>query len=72
MTNALINQMMAMPKTHKVVTTYDNGTVKVHETRGLSSAKNWAIGESRKIGRALVDRNTMNVVRVVSVEIVAI
>ena len=60
---------LAAPKTHKVVTAYQCGKVRTHETRNLASAENYAIGERRKIGRALVDRETGQLVRVQSVTI---
>jgi hypothetical protein len=68
----LIVAALAAPKTHTVVTTYEDGTAKQHLTASLAQAKNWAIGESRKIGRDLLDRATSRVVRVVSVEILEI
>lgn len=59
----------AAPMTHCVLTTYADGTAKRHETRSHGSAENWAIGERRKIGRDLINRETGATVRVVSVEI---
>lgn len=72
--NALekIAAAQAMPKTHRVVTTYECGKTRNHDTRCLASAKNFAIGESRKINRDLIERETGNKVRVVSVEIIAL
>lgn len=68
-TNPLIAAALAMPKTHRVVTTYADGTTRQHETRNLASAENHAVGERRKIGRDLIDRETGNTVRVVSVTV---
>lgn len=68
----LISDRLAAPKTHKVVTTYEDGSAKEHSTASLAQAKNWAIGENRKVGRDLLDRATSCVVRVVSVEILEI
>lgn len=65
----LIAANLAKPMTHVVVTTYANGTAKRHETRSAAQAENYAIGERRKIGRALLDRVTGEPVRVVSVTI---
>lgn len=68
----LITAALAAPKTHKVVTTYADGTAKSFETRSLASAENHALGERRKIGRDLLSRDTGETVRVVSVEVVAL
>jgi hypothetical protein len=65
---SFIAAQLAKPKTHTVLTTYADGTVKEHQTASLAQAKNWAIGESRKLGRDLIDRATGKTVRVVSVE----
>ncbi len=72
--NALdrINSALAQPLTHRVTTVYADGATKHHDTRGLAQAENWAVGERRKIGRALIDRMTGATVSVVSVEIVAL
>jgi len=66
---AFLAEQLARPMTHRVVTTYDDGATKNHDTRGVAQAENWAIGERRKIGRSLVDRETGKTVRVVSVEV---
>lgn len=66
----LIARIQAKPKTHAVVTTYGNGKVKRFETQSLAQAENFAVGENRKIGRPLIDRETDETVTVVSVEIV--
>lgn len=65
----LIAAALAAPKTHAVVTTYACGKVRRHETRSLQTAQNHAKGESRKVGRDLIDRETGNTVRVVSVSV---
>jgi hypothetical protein len=70
MTHPLILRELSKPITHNVVTTYADGTARVHGTRGPGQAENYAIGERRKIGRDLVNRNTGKTVRVVSVDIV--
>jgi hypothetical protein len=72
MTHPLIAAALSAPKTHKVVTTYADGSTKGHLTAGVAQANNWAIGERRKVGRDLIDRATGKTVRVVSVEIVEI
>lgn len=68
----LIAAAHAAPKTHAVITTYADGSTVRHETRSAAAAETWAIGERRKIGRALVDRATGAAVRVVSVETIAL
>lgn len=60
---------MAMLMVARVVTTYADGSSKHHDVRSLGAAENWAIGELRKIGRDLINRETGKPVRVVSVEI---
>lgn len=69
---ALITAALAAPKTHAVVTTYADGRVKRFETRNEASAETHATGERRKVGRELIDRDTGNTVRVVSVDVEAI
>lgn len=68
----LIAAALAMPHTHAVVTTYECGKVRKFTTRNLPSAESHAIGERRKIGRELIERETGRKVRVMSVEVVAI
>lgn len=65
----LIAAALASPKTHAVLTTYACGKVKRHETRSVATAENFAIGERRKIGRDLIDRESGAKVRVVSVDV---
>jgi hypothetical protein len=72
MTHPLIAKALAAPKTHKAVTLYEDGSAKEHLTASLAQAKNWAIGERRKIGRDLIDRATGKTVRVVDVYVAAI
>lgn len=67
---SLIAANLAQPITLNVVTAYADGTTKVHGVRNMGAAENYAIGERRKIGRELVDRETGATVRVVSVAIV--
>ena len=68
----LLNSALAAPHTHAVVTTYESGKVRKFTTRSLATAENHAVGERRKIGRELIDRETGKTVRVVSVEVVAL
>jgi len=65
----LIAAALAMPKTHKVVTTYADGRVKTFETRSALTAENHAVIERRKLGRDLIDRDTDRIVRVVGVAV---
>jgi hypothetical protein len=68
----LIAAALAMPKTHAIITKYADGKEYRFETRNLASAENYAVGQRRKIGRDLIDRETGNTVRVISVDIVRI
>lgn len=69
MTHPLITAALAMPMTHVCVTLYADGNVRRHETRSLAAANNFAIGERRKIGRKLINRETGNTVEVVGVSV---
>lgn len=71
-THPLIAAALAAPKTHKVVTTYADCRVREFETRNLASAENHAVDERRKIGRDLISRDTVETVRIVSVEVMKI
>lgn len=68
-TNALIHAALSAPKTHCVTTAYADGSVRRHETRSAASAETFAIGERRKIGRPLINRDTGLPVEVVSVTV---
>jgi hypothetical protein len=72
MTAELIAAALAAPKTHAVVTTYADGRERRFETRSAKSAENHAVTERRRIGRVLTNRETGEMVRVVSVEVVCI
>ena len=65
----LIAARLAAPKSFKVVTTYADGATREHQTETIGQANNYAIGERRKIGRDLINRETSLTVRVVSVEV---
>lgn len=69
---ARINAALAMPKTHAVITRYESGAEYRHECRSIAAAENWAIGERRKIGRELIDRDTGETVTVVAVDIITL
>lgn len=68
----LIRRELAKAKTHEVVTIYECGKVRRLETTSLAAAETHAIGERRKIGRQLVDRESGRAVKVVSVEMRAL
>lgn len=54
MTHPLIAAALAMPKTHKVVTTLVNGQVIEHETRNEASAQNHAEHMRFRFGKTAV------------------
>ena len=62
-----INAARAAPLTHKVMTVYADAKVREHFTRSAATAENWAIGERRKIGAKLIDRETGKTVEIVAV-----
>lgn len=64
---ARIAAASAAPKTHRVVTTYACGKTRTFDSRSEACAENFAVGERRKLGRDLIDRDTGATVRVVSV-----
>jgi hypothetical protein len=66
---ALIAAQLAKPFTHRVTTYFEGGKVYRHATRSAAQAENWAIGERRKIGRDLINRETGDKVRVIAVTI---
>ena len=67
-----LQAQLAKPLTHRVTTLYASGAVKTHDTRSLGAAENWAIGETRKVGRKLIDRTTGKTVEVVGVMVEAL
>ena len=71
-TEAFLQAQLAKPLTHRVTTLYASGAVKTHDTRSLGAAENWAIGETRKVGRKLIDRTTGKTVEVVGVMVEAL
>lgn len=70
--NALIAAQLDKPITHNVVTVYEDGAERRHGVRSVAQGENFAIGERRKIGKDLINRETGATVRVVSVSIEAI
>jgi len=67
---AIIARMQSMPKAYAVVTRFADGAERRHETATEGQARNYAVGESRKIGRDLINRETGGPVRVIAVDIV--
>ena len=70
--NKLIAAALAAPKTHKVVTTYADGTTREFATRSEQTAENHAVLDRRNIGRDLINRETGKTVRIVAVDVVRI
>lgn len=68
-THPLIAAAIAAPHTHKVVTTYVDGTTREHPTRSDATAEMYAAGERQKLGRDLIDRSSGKTVRVVNVSV---
>lgn len=71
-TAALLSRHLSMPVAFAVVTKYADGSERSHNTATEAQAKNFAIGERRKIGRELINRDTGKTVRVTSVEVVTL
>jgi hypothetical protein len=67
--NPLIEAALAAPKTHVCVTLYADGSARRHETRSEATAEMFARGERRKVGRALISRDTGKPVEVVGVTV---
>lgn len=68
-TEDFLARMIARPKTHAVVATYESGKVYSFECASLGAAKNHATTWERKIGKSLISRETGETVRVISVVI---
>lgn len=66
---ARIRAKLALPKNFRVTTHYADGATRIHDVHAEGQATNWAAGESQKIGRDLIDRDTGKTVRVVDVTI---
>lgn len=72
-TEALIAAQLAKPITHHVIITYADGRQRIHGTRSAGAAKTHVDFVVRpRLGRDLIDRETGNTVRIVSVEIVEV
>ncbi|WP_267550346.1 hypothetical protein [Rhizobium rhizogenes] len=68
----LVAAALAMPNTHEVVTLFADGTSRSFKTRNRASAENYAVGERRKIGKDLINRDTGATVHVVDVYVAAL
>ncbi len=64
---ALIATRLAAPKKFEVVTLFADGTSRSFKTETRGQADNYAVGEKRKIGRSLINRETGSTVEVVDV-----
>lgn len=65
-TEAFLAAQLARPITHRVVTTYADGSIRSHDTRSLGAAENYAVGQRRNIGRVLLSRETNQPVPVIT------
>lgn len=54
----LIARRLAAPKNYRVTTIYEGRENATHDTETYEQAANWAEGESRKVGRQFIDRET--------------
>lgn len=71
-TPAILAAMLARPMTHEVVTVFADGKTRAFPVRSLAQAENYAVGERRKIGRDLINRDTGATVCVIAVEVRAL
>lgn len=55
---ALIATRLTAPKKFEVVTLFADGTSRSYKTETRGQAENYAVGENRKIGRSLINRET--------------
>lgn len=69
---ARIAAIQALPRTHKYVMTYADGSTREILAISAQAAENGAVRERRHIGKDLIDRVTGKTVRMVSVEVRAI
>lgn len=68
-TEEFIRSKLAREKRYRVTTVYADGGTRTHDVHSLGQADNYALVESRKIGRDLIDRQTGKTVRVTDVVI---
>ncbi len=69
---ALLARRLAAPRRFEVVTLFADGTSRHFETETRGQAENYAVGEKRKVGKALKNRDTGAEVRVVDVYVAAL
>lgn len=69
---AIVAAQLVKPITHNVVTKFADGKERKFGVRSFAQAENYSVGERRKIGKDLINRETGVTVRVVSVSIEAI
>ena len=69
---ALLARRLAAPKQFEVVTLFADGTSRSFETETRGQAENYAVGEKRKVGKVLKNRETGAEVRVVDVYVAAL
>lgn len=67
--NDRIAAIQALPRTHKYVMTYADGSTREILAISEAAAENGATRERRHIGRDLIDRATGKTVRIVSVTV---
>lgn len=70
--NERLEALARAPKTHRVTTHYAGGASRNHDTRSAATAETYAVGERRKIGRTLINRETGAEVRVIAVTVEAL
>lgn len=69
---ALIATRLAAPKKFEIVTLFADGTSRSFKTETRGQADNYAVGERRKIGRKLINRENGATVEVVDVYVAAL
>jgi len=69
---ALIARRLAATKQFEVVTLFADGTSRKFETETRGQAENYAVGEKRKVGKVLKNRDTGAEVRVIDVYVAAL
>ncbi|NTZ60010.1 hypothetical protein G6L24_06760 [Agrobacterium tumefaciens] len=68
----LIATSLAAPKKFEVVTLFADGTSRSHKTETQDQAENYAVGEKRKVGRSLINRETGTNVRIAAVSVASL
>jgi len=65
----LLAKRMAEPKRFRVTTTYDNGKTRTYDAATLKQAENHTKLYRPNINRELIDRDSGDIVRIVSVAV---